>query len=217
MKTTHLLSFFLRLLTALIIFPILFLLLSNTWILFSASPFIYENLQSLPENNVGLVLGTNPKLKGGADNLYFVSRMEAAYELYKHQKVRSLILSGNGENRYYNETEDMRKALVERGVPDSVLILDPNGFRTYESILRSKHIFKQQKITIISQEFHNYRAIFIARHLGIDAVAFSGKDPSFFKAMVHGREWLARVKAILDLYLGGFKSPEGKEWMEIIL
>ena len=96
----------------------------------------------------------------------------------------------------------MRKALVKEGVPESAITLDYAGLRTLDSVVRSKMIFGQEKITIITQPFHSYRALFISRYYDIDAVAMVTEEPGLDQSVkVYLREYLARTKAVLDLYI----------------
>lgn len=179
---------------------LLSVLLANIWIVYSTEDNNYYNLQKMPSNDVGLVLGTSKAIIGGKENMFFKYRMEAAARLYKEGKVKFLILSGNHDSVFYNEPNDMKKALMSLGVPENVMTLDFAGFRTYDSIIRCKEVFNQQKFTIISQPTHNARALFLAHELGIDAVAFAAQDvPTGYKTYL--REYLARPKAILDVYL----------------
>ena len=175
-------------------------LLANIWIVLSTEKNNYYSLQKMPSNDVGLVLGTSKAILGGKENMFFRYRMEAAARLYKEGKIKFLILSGNHDSVFYNEPNDMKKALMSLGVPENVMTLDFAGFRTYDSIIRCKEVFNQQKFTIISQPTHNARALFLAHELGIDAVAFAAQDvPTGYKTYL--REYLARPKAILDVYL----------------
>ena len=176
------------------------ILLANIWIVFSTENKNFYRLKDMPSNDVGLVLGTSKAVHGGKENMFFKYRMEAAARLYKEGKVKFLILSGNHNSVFYNEPNDMKKALMSLGVPENVMTLDFAGFRTYDSIIRCKEVFNQHKFTIISQPTHNARALFLANQLGIDAVAFAAQDvPSGYKTYL--REYLARPKAILDVYL----------------
>ena len=175
-------------------------LLANIWIVFSTEKKNFYTLQDMPSNDVGLVLGTSKAVHGGKENMFFKYRMEAAARLYKEGKVKFLILSGNHDSVFYNEPNDMKKALMSLGVPENVMTLDFAGFRTYDSIFRCKEVFNQHKFTIISQPTHNARALFLANQLGIDAVAFAAQDvPSGYKTYL--RDYFARPKAILDVYL----------------
>lgn len=181
---------------------LVFILLCNYWVVESTREDNYFSLKDLPSNDVGLVLGTSPKTMSGTSNLFFDYRMEAAARLYKEGKIKYIILSGNNDSEYYNEPFQMKIALVARGVPEDVLTLDFAGFRTFDSVLRGKEVFNQESFTIISQNFHNARALFIAEHEGINAVAFSAQDvPPFYSVKTFFREYLARPKAVLDVFL----------------
>ncbi|RYF61020.1 MAG: SanA protein, partial [Cytophagaceae bacterium] len=114
----------------------LVVLLCNWWVVSSTRSQIFFDIRQLPANDVGLVLGTSKYVKGGKENLFFRYRMEATARLWKEGKVKFLILSGNNDSEYYNEPEDMQKALLKLGVPSDVMIPDYAGYRTFDSILR---------------------------------------------------------------------------------
>lgn len=164
---------------------------------------VFDTPGSLPFRPTGLVLGTTPRLKNGRPNLYFEYQMDAAAALYKAGKVRRLLLSGDNRRRHYNEPEEMKKALIERGVPQSVLFPDYAGLRTLDSVVRAKEIFGQDSVTIISQRFHNQRAIYLADAFGLSAIGYNAPDVHTAASLkVRLREWLARVKVFVDLATG---------------
>jgi SanA protein len=135
-------------------------------------------------------------------NPHFVHRIDAAVELYRAGKVKHLLVSGDNHKHGYDEPTDMKKALLERGVPESAITLDYAGFRTLDSVVRAKKVFGQDCLVIVSEPFHNARALFLCRHYGIDAVAFNAEPVSTrISRWAHLREYLARVKAVLDLYV----------------
>jgi SanA protein len=180
----------------------LFVLLANFWVVESTTDDIFSDYQKLPNNPVGLVLGTSSRLPSGAPNPFFNNRMQTAADLYRMGKISHIIVSGDNRTRYYNEPQEMKKALVKLGIPDSVITLDYAGLRTLDSVIRSKEIFGQDSITIITQTFHSYRAIFISRFYDINAVALVVADSDQESSVkVHVREYFARAKAILDLYV----------------
>ncbi|QQL44116.1 SanA/YdcF family protein [Sulfuriroseicoccus oceanibius] len=189
----------LRLLLALV----LVIVVADVRVRLAARGRLYDSASALPdEGRVALVLGCSPLTVDGRPNLFFETRMDRAAELWHSGKVRALILSGDNSERYYNEPAAMRAALLERGVPKESLVRDFAGFRTLDSVVRSSEVFGQCELVIVSQRFHNQRAITIARHHGIDAVGVNA-------SAVHGvggvkvwlRERLARVKLLLDLYV----------------
>lgn len=175
---------------------------SNLWIIKSTGHRVFSDINELPNHRVALVLGTSNKTVSGHVNPYFRKRMETAAELYKLGKIDHLILSGDNRSMYYNEPMEMRKALIKLGIPSSAITLDYAGLRTLDSVVRCKEIFGQDKITIITQPFHSYRALFISSYYKIDAVAMVADEPGFeFSFKVRVREYFARTKAVLDLYI----------------
>jgi SanA protein len=194
-----------RLLKAVLIASAAFLLLltlSNIWIINVSEGKNYSYVAEVPENEVGLILGTSKYNRSGHSNDFFHNRIEAAVSLYNAGKIRHIIVSGDNREMNYNEPRDMRRALEKKGIPSDAITLDFAGFRTLDSVVRSKKVFGQNKITIISQKFHNQRALFIADYYGIDAVGFCAinpPDPSFYPTFV--REIFARFLAVIDLYI----------------
>jgi len=162
----------------------------------------YSDVALIPYRRVGLVLGCPKRLPGGWSNPFFENRMTAAAELFQRGKVEYLVVSGDNHIQSYDEPLDMKNTLVELGVPKDRIYLDYAGLRTLDSVVRVKQIFLQDYVTIVSQNFHNQRAIFLAAHHGIDAIGFDAPDvapPYGFKTLV--REQFAKVKAVLDVYL----------------
>lgn len=183
---------------------ILFVVACNFWIIFSTQDRIFSSAAKIPQNDVGLILGTSKYVKTGVLNLHFQNRIAAAAELYHLGKVKHFIASGDNAERWHDEPTDMKQALLEHGVPDSAITRDYAGFRTLDSVVRAKKIFNSPKFTIISDKFHTYRAVFICDHFDIETVAFSSKDVPFnISYKVKSREIIARVKAILDIFVLG--------------
>jgi SanA protein len=162
----------------------------------------YSNVSLVPHRRVGLVLGCPKRVFGGWSNPYFENRIAAAAELYNHRKVDYLVVSGDNHVQGYDEPTDMKNALIDKGVPADRVYLDYAGFRTLDSVVRVKEIFGQDRVTIISQEFHNQRAIFIADHHGIDAIGFDAPEVGLrYGLKTLCREQFAKVKAVLDVYV----------------
>ena len=181
----------------------------NWWVIASTRDRVYPSVDSLPTNAVGLVLGTSPFARDGGPNAHFAGRMDTAAAAWSEGKVRHLLLSGANPSERYNEPRAMYEALRERGVPEQAMTLDFAGFRTLDSMIRAKQIFGLERLTIISQRYHGYRSLFIARHRGIDAVAVAAPTrPAITQSRrTEVREVFARVKAVLDLYLTA-KEPK---------
>ncbi|HEX5170038.1 MAG TPA: ElyC/SanA/YdcF family protein [Cyclobacteriaceae bacterium] len=185
-----------------VLFFFLFLIAINVWIVKSTERNVYSKSELLPDKRVALVLGTSHRTVKGQPNPFFEKRMETAAHLYQQGKVVHFILSGDNRTPYYNEPMAMKRALVKRGVPEASITLDYAGLRTLDSIVRSKAIFGQEKIIIITQPFHSYRALFISHFYDIDAVAMVAAEPDFEETpSVRIREYFARAKAVLDLYV----------------
>ncbi|HLL95672.1 MAG TPA: ElyC/SanA/YdcF family protein [Spirosoma sp.] len=202
----------LKITVALVFAGAMVVLVCNWWVVRTTEGQIYFDMHKLPANDVGLVLGTSKFVRSGKENLFFRYRMEATARLWKEGKVKYLILSGNNDSEYYNEPADMQRALVKLGVPVSVMTLDYAGYRTFDSVVRCKDVFNQDKITIISQHFHNARALYIGNHEGIEAVAFAAQDvPDGYSLRTLVREYLARPYALLDVYVLR-PQPEKGNW-----
>ena len=162
---------------------------------------IFSQISELPDFDVALVLGTS-KYLGKILNDYYSHRIEAAISLYKKGKVAAFLLSGDNAHRSYNEPWTMKRDLLKAKIPEEAIHLDYAGFRTLDSIVRAKEIFNADEFIIITQKFHCERALFIANHYNINAVCLAVPGPvQYSGTMVRARETLARVKAILDLYV----------------
>ncbi len=178
------------------------ILSSNYWIIKSTKKQLYTDVNLIPKNDVAILLGASKTLRNGHENLFFKYRIEAAAELYKAGKIKHIIVSGDNHKKEYDEATDMRDALIAKGVPDSCITLDYAGFRTLDSMVRCLKVFGRKDVTIISQEFHNQRAIFIGNFYDMNSVAFNAKDvPDSFSLKVRIREYFAKFKAVLDLYV----------------
>jgi SanA protein len=168
---------------------------------------LYSDSNTIPFDRVGLLLGTNKYLAKGRLNAYYYYRIYAAVTLIRNKKIKYIIVSGDNGEADYNEPWSMRKDLIRNGVDSSIIYMDYAGFRTFDSMVRLKQVFGQDSVTVISQQFHNERAIYIASHEGITAIGYNAEDVSGsegFKTAI--REKLARVKVFLDFWFG--KEPK---------
>lgn len=187
-----------KLLFALIFLYIL--IFPNYTIVNNAKNKTFFKTSKIIKNKVGLVLGTTKTLSNGYTNLYFTYRINATVKLFKSGKIDFVLVSGDNGNKGYNEPEDFKLALIKKGIPANKIFLDFAGFRTLDSVIRAKEIFGQKSITIISQKFHNERAIYLAGKNGIKAIGFNAKDVSKRSGLkTNIREYFARTKAFLDV------------------
>lgn len=162
----------------------------------------FSDVNAIPARRVGLVLGCSRLLPDGRRNLFFDNRMTAAAQLFHAGKVRYLVVSGDNHSADYDEPRDMKERLITLGVPETRIFCDYAGFRTLDSIVRVREIFGQTEVTVISQKFHNERAIFIARYRGIDAIGFNAPDVEAFDSfMTKCREMVARANMLIDLFV----------------
>ncbi len=163
---------------------------------------IFRTPEQAPYNDVALVLGTSRTTGKGNPNLHFTQRIKAAVELYRAGKVRHLLVSGDNHRAGYDEPTDMMNALVVAGIPTNAITRDYAGLRTLDSVVRAHAVFGLKKFTIVTEEFHCPRALWIARKRGLDAVAFAAPDLNArWTLRVKARESLARVLCGLDLYV----------------
>ncbi|TXK72359.1 MULTISPECIES: SanA/YdcF family protein [Flavobacteriaceae] len=185
------------------IIPIVLVFTANYSIEKNAENKTFSNSSDIKKNKVGLVLGTSKNLKNGRINLYFKYRINATVELYKKGKVDFILVSGDNGNKNYDEPTDFKNELIKNGIPENRIFLDYAGFRTLDSVVRAKEIFGQMSITVISQKFHNERAIYLAEKNGISAIGFNAKDLSGkYGLKTQVREYFARTKAFLDIIFG---------------
>lgn len=194
---------------------VLFVWWANHKIETETKNFVSYDIQKLPNEKVGLLLGTSKILKSGWKNLYFFNRIDAAEQLYKSGKIKYILISGDNSTKDYSEPEDMQAELLKRGIPANKIVLDFAGFRTLDSVVRAKEIFGQNSFIIISQKFHNERAVFLAQHYGIKAYGFNAKDVNkYFGFKTKVREYFARAKVFVDFLLG-VEPKFGGEKVEI--
>jgi SanA protein len=150
-------------------------------------------------NPVALVLGTSPKVDLW-DNPFFVGRIDAAAALYHAGKVQHLLVSGDNGRRTYDEPSAMRDALIAQGVPAKSITLDYAGFRTLDSMARAHAVFGLTRCTIVSDDFHLPRSIYLAQAHGIDAVGFASRPvPWKWAKKTRIREIASRVAAWIDV------------------
>ncbi len=182
---------------------ILSVILADYVIKKSTSGKIYNSISALPTQQTGLLLGCKRNITDGSLNCYYENRINAAVELLRQGKIARIIVSGENHHQGYDEPALMREDLIAAGIDPSRIYKDNAGFRTLDSIIRAKEIFGQDSLTIISQKFHNERALYLADRVGIDAIAFNAADVSLKGGLkTRIREYLARVKVFVDLILG---------------
>ena len=190
--------------TAIAVVSLTVLVLLMFWIAESAivrgsENYIFESIEQVPDSQVILVLGTNPMLQNGRPNALFRLRMEAVRDLYKAGKAKVIVVSGDNRRYDYNEPQYMTDALIALGVPEEIIHRDYAGFRTLDSVIRMYRVFGQNSFIIVSQRFHNERAVYIARQNGLNAYGFNARGGTSRRNRVFIRERFARVKVFFDM------------------
>jgi len=179
-----------------------FIAFANWHILHANRDRLYTRIEDMPVRETGLVLGANRVMADGRPNLHFIYRMDAAAMLYHAGKIHRLLVSGDNGRLDYDEPAMMKAALVARGVPASAITCDYAGFRTLDSVIRARSVFGLQSCTIITQRYHNTRALEVARATGLDAVGFCTRDVDLRNSLrTELREVASRTVAMLDLYV----------------
>lgn len=183
--------------------PLILLCWANYRVEAVSDAYVTSEISELPDVKVAIIPGTVKLLRSGYVNQYFQYRIDAAVKLYESGKVKHFLVSGDNSRHDYNESNDMRLSLIEAGIPDSVITMDFAGFDTYDSVIRAKEVFGQKKFTIVSQEFQNERAVYIARSFGIEAYGFNAKDVASYGGIkTKSREFFARGKAYVEVLFG---------------
>jgi len=171
----------------------------NCWLLVANRARIFRSTVEVPVRDVALVLGTSP-YAGRWKNPFFEARMDATAHLWHSGKMRHVLVSGDNSSRDYDEPSAMRDALIARGVPARAITLDYAGFRTLDSVVRAHEVFGLRELTIVTDGWHQPRALFLANSAGLDALGVSSADvPWKMSAKTRICEWLSRVKAVVDV------------------
>lgn len=167
----------------------------------------YDDVESVPYNKTGLLLATSPITPQGAHNYYFDNRIRAAEELYKAGKIDYIIASGGDYRKTqrigFDEPKAILDSLVARGIPAERIILDYEGTRTIHSIAKAKEVYGIASLTVISQKYHNERAIYLADKYGLQAIGYNAEPSPILPNRIKNslREYLARPKMFIDLWL----------------
>lgn len=189
-----------------LLFIVSTIMLCHYFVVWNANGKIYTKIEDIPASDIGLLLGTPPQTRyGGMSNSFFNYRIDAAEALYKAGKIGYLLISGDDNSlNGLNEVQCMKDSLIIRGIPASVIFLDGKGLRTFDSVVRTSTLFGVKSFTVISQKFHNERAIYLAEHLNLDidkVQAFNAKSPtSKLSLLTYLREYLARIKMFMDIF-----------------
>lgn len=198
---SSLVSFMLKTTGLLLVLMLLILIVIDVGTSYLVRDRVYKKLTDLPYREHTVVLGTAKFYLSGSPNLYYKYRLQAAKYLYEAQKSHYLLVSGDNKTPYYNEPKMMTQDLVKMGIPQADIKQDYAGYNTLDSVVRAAKVFELEPFTIISQQFHCERALFIAKVKGIDAICYAAEYPSeHYKVRI--REFFARAGMALYLLFG---------------
>jgi len=153
-----------------------------------------EEALKLKDVDCILVLGCQVKNNGQPSDM-LSDRLRRGIELYEQGTSPKIIMSGDHGRKEYDEVNTMKQVAVESGIPSNDIFMDHAGFSTYESLYRAKEIFGADKLVIVTQKYHLYRALYIAKKLGIEAYGVSADYRMYWgQSNREAREILARCK-----------------------
>ncbi|KAF0812370.1 hypothetical protein IGB42_03038 [Andreprevotia sp. IGB-42] len=151
---------------------------------------IYADTAAIPARPTGILLGAPRLARNGSQNSYYRFRVDAAEQLFRQGKITHIVVSDD-------DPEPIRRDLLARGIPANRVSTDQYGARTIQSITALRDA---GPVTLISQHFHNQRALYLARHYGVDAIAFDAREvEKYFGVKTRAREQLARLRMLLEL------------------
>lgn len=157
--------------------------------------YIERDIDQLPERDIALVFGGGME-NNGEQTVMQKMRVSTAVELYKKGKVKKIMMTGDDGGVRFDETSAMVYYARMSGVPVYDILVDPHGYRTYESCYREHEVYHLDRVIAISHEFHLPRIMYLCRSFGIDTIGFSADYHGYIQTpQMATREILARVKA----------------------
>ncbi len=134
-----------------------------------------EEAEALEDVDCILVLGASVQ-NNEKPSLMLQDRLDKGIELYFAGCSNKLLMSGDHGSAYYNEVNVMKNYAASAGIPTEDIFMDHAGFSTYESMYRAKYIFNAKKVVIVTQRYHLYRSLYVAKQLGLDAYGVACED-----------------------------------------
>lgn len=192
-------TLFTHILIAAIATPVALAAICHAVVWLAARRRTFNEASAVPPCDFAMVLGAPPVRSDGRPNRYYVRRVRAAAMFHATGSTKRLIVSGNAHHPLGDEVAAMRQALVEAGVSEPDLFNDGGSVRTLQSVLAARDLFGACSVVFVSQRFHNERAVFLARTVGLNAYGFNAEDVHGGKApIVALREAVARIRAVAD-------------------
>lgn len=166
----------------------------NQYVKIVANNNIIQEVKNANKSDAILVLGCQV-MEDGSLSLMLKDRLDKAVELYKQGIAEKIIVSGDHGREEYDEVNAMKSYLIENEIPSENIFMDHAGFSTYESLYRAGYIFKVEKLTVVTQEYHLYRAVYIGNKLGIETYGVPAAKTAYYgQTSREIREILARDK-----------------------
>jgi len=170
----------------------------NYYVKSSTKKHIHYSLKRFPKNDVGIIFGAG--IKGNQPSKFLKDRLDAGILLYKAKRINKILLSGDNGREEYDELTVMKNYCFNHGVDTTKIFIDYAGFDTYSTMYRAKHIFNIRKATLISQEYHLNRAIYIGQKLGIKSIGYSANKGEYLGyKYVTFREYGSVFKSFFDV------------------
>lgn len=170
----------------------------NVYVKSTTKKQIYNSLKRFPKNDVGIIFGAG--INGDKPSKYLKDRLDAGILLYKAKRINKILLSGDNGSQEYDELTVMKNYCFSHGVDTTNIFIDYAGFDTYSTMYRAKHIFKIKRATLISQEYHLNRAVYIGRKFGIKSVGYSANKGEYLGYnYVCFREYISIFKSFFDV------------------
>jgi len=206
------LAMILKLLLILIVLGLIILAISRLVTGLYARGKVYT-AAAVPVRQVAIVFGAG-LWRNGSPTPVLADRVTQAANLYFAGKVEKLLMSGDNRFVDYNEPEAMRQLALSLGVPDTAIVLDYAGRRTYDTCYRAKAIFRVDQAILVTQAFHMPRAIYLCNRLGVDSIGVESDLTVFRKSSLlywNFRELFATVSALWDVNIGHPVPVLGKQ------
>lgn len=199
--------------TSLIMFiSVIIILLVNIYVIFLTKSKI-KNIDKIDELDIDCIIVLGAGIRGNGPSPMLEDRLLTGLELYNKNISNKIIVSGDHGRVNYDEVNVMKNYLIEQNIPSENIFMDHAGFSTYDSIYRAKEIFKVNKVIIVTQEYHLYRSLYIAKKLGIEAYGVSATKRTYGNQMKRDiREFAARIKDFIKCIF----KPKSKYLGEII-
>lgn len=165
----------------------------------STNSRIFENTAEVPSFQTVIILGASVHSDGKLSPI-LQDRVDTGLHLYRNGKAKRFLLSGDNRSSDYDEVNAMRNYLLERDVPEEHIFIDPAGIDTYDSMYRSRAVFKVYDAIVVTQEFHLPRTLFIARNLGFNYYGYPAVSRNYqTESSLRRREKLANFKALYEI------------------